>query len=259
LPESRGEIRHDSKAAARIPGLVALQGAFGVEQRIVRLAPTPEFAARGATSIQGAGSHPGGTCQKYKCRTTDSNHSLPVASNLLERRFTVNQPGAVWVSDITSIPTDEGWLYLAGVKDLFSKQIVEFSMAATMDKSLVLNALKRAVSVHRTPAGMLLHSDRGSQYCSHRYRRLASFYGFRLSMSNKGDCYDNAPMESFWGILKNELVHHKKYRTRVEAMADISEYIEIFYNRQRLQAGLDYLAPAEFGRLHHAKHCTNAA
>lgn len=197
--------------------------------------------------------------RKYKCRTTDSNHSLPVASNLLERRFTVNQPDSGWVSDITYIPTGEGWLYLAGVKDLFSKQIVGFSMAATMDKSLVLNALKRAVSVHRSAAGIILHSDRGSQYCSHRYRRLASFYGFRLSMSKKGDCYDNAPMESFWGILKNELVHHRKYRTRAEAMADISEYIEIFYNRQRLQAGLGYLSPAEFSRLYQSQHYTNAA
>ena len=197
--------------------------------------------------------------KKYKCRTTDSNHYLPVAPNLFERRFSMNRQNQGWVSDITYIPTGEGWLYLAGVKDLFSKQIVGFSMAATLETSLVAKALKRAVRVHRAPAGLILHSDRGSQYCSSRYRRLASFYGFRLSMSGKGDCYDNAPMESFWAILKTELVHHRKYRTRAEAMADITEYIEIFYNRQRLQAGLGYLSPAEFSRLHHSQHYRNAA
>lgn len=197
--------------------------------------------------------------KKYKCRTTDSNHCLPVAPNLLARRFTVTRHNQGWVSDITYIPTDEGWLYLAGVKDLFSKQIVGFSMAATMETSLVLSALKQAVSVHQAPSGLILHSDRGSQYCSHRYRRLASFYGFELSMSGKGDCYDNAPMESFWGILKTELVHHRQYRTRAEAMADITEYIEIFYNRQRLQAALGYLSPAEFSRLQHAQHYSNVA
>ena len=197
--------------------------------------------------------------KKYKCRTTDSNHSLPVAPNLLERNFTVGRHNQGWVSDITYIPTGEGWLYLAGIKDLCSKQIVGFSMSATMDKSLVLEALKRAVHVHRPPAGLLLHSDRGSQYCSHRYRQLSSFYGFRLSMSRKGDCYDNAPVESFWGILKNELVHHRTYRTRAEAIADITEYIEIFYNRQRIQAALGYLSPAEFRYQLYIKNYGNAA
>jgi putative transposase len=128
-------------------------------------------------------------------------------------------------------------------------------MAATTDKSLVLSALKRAVSVHRADSTF----RQGKSILHQRYRRLASFYGFRLSMSTKGDCYDNAPRESFWGILKNELAHHRKYRTRAEAMADISEYIEIFYNRQRLQAGLGYLSPAEFSRLHHSQLYRNTA
>jgi putative transposase len=198
--------------------------------------------------------------KKRKCRTTDSNHALPVAPNLLERNFMAPCANQVWVSDITYIPTEEGWVYLAGIKDIYSKQIVGYSMSATMDTSLVAYALKRAVAVHNPPAGLILHSDQGSQYCSHRYRQLADFFELELSMSRKGDCYDNAPMESFWGILKNELVHHARYATRAEAVSDINDYIEVFYNRQRLQKGLDYLSPAEFMRvLQKRKSCHKAA
>jgi putative transposase len=184
--------------------------------------------------------------KKRKCRTTDSNHTLPIAPNLLERNFTALHVNQVWVSDITYIPTAEGWLYFAGIKDLYSKQLVGYSMSATIDTSLVAEALKRAVAAHKPPAGLILHSDRGSQYCSHRYRQLAKFFELELSMSRKGDCYDNAPMESFWGTLKNELVHHARYATRAEAISDLAEYIEVFYNRQRLQKSLGYLSPVEF-------------
>lgn len=181
-------------------------------------------------------------------RTTDSNHSLPVAPNILSRNFTQNVCNRAWVSDITYIPTREGWLYLAGIKDLCSKEIVGFSLSPRMNASLVLNALHKAFQTHRPFPGLMLHSDRGSQYCSHEYQQAVTTYRMVCSMSRKGDCYDNAPMESFWGVLKNELVYRKTYGSHAEAIRDISEYIEIFYNRQRRQAALGYLSPAAFAR-----------
>jgi putative transposase len=183
--------------------------------------------------------------RKFKA-TTDSRHKLPVAQNLLGQRFKVYAPNKVWVSDITYVPTDEGWLYLAGHKDLFNGEIIGYAMGERLGKNLVEESLLRAVSSRRPEKEVLHHSDRGSQYCSHEYRRLLERFGLLVSMSGTGNCYDNAPMESFWGILKQELVHHRHYHTRREAMAEIREYIEVFYNRQRLQAGLGYLSPAAF-------------
>lgn len=179
-------------------------------------------------------------------RTTDSNHSLPVAQNILSRNFTQKACNLAWVSDITYIPTHEGWLYLAGIKDLCSKEIVGFCLSPRMDVSLVLNALHKAFQTHRPAPGLMLHSDRGSQYCSRAYQQAVAAYHMECSMSRKGNCYDNAPMESFWGVLKNELVYRKVYGSHAEAIRDISEYIEIFYNRQRRQAALGYLSPADF-------------
>jgi putative transposase len=189
-------------------------------------------------------------CQRKRrvVRTTDSNHTLPISPNLLERNFTPGELNRVWVSDITYIPTRQGWVYLAGIKDLHSREIVGFSLSERMDTSLVLHALTKAVLLHRPPAGLIIHSDRGSQYCSTAYREKLRTYGLTCSMSKKGDCYDNAPMESFWGLLKNELVQHRNYGSQIEAMTDIAEYIEIFYNRQRRQAALGYLSPAAFVR-----------
>ena len=184
--------------------------------------------------------------QRKFVRTTDSRHNLPVAENLVGRHFIRNKCNQVWVSDITYIPTREGWLYLAGIKDVYSKEIVGFSLSERMDSNLVLCALTRAMHIHRPPVGLILHSDRGSQYCSKLYQERLKHYGMTCSMSRKGDCYDNAPMESFWGLLKNELVHHKRYQTRREAVQDVTEYIEIFYNRQRRQAGLGYISPVAF-------------
>ena len=158
----------------------------------------------------------------------------------------MHAPNKVWVSDITYVPTDEGWLYLAGHKDLFNGEIVGYAMGERLSKNLVEESLLRAVSSRRPQKEMLHHSDRGVQYCSEEYRSLLKRFGLEVSMSGKGNCYDNAPMESFWGILKQELVHHHHYRTRQEAIAEIREYIEIFYNRQRLQAGLGYLSPAAY-------------
>jgi putative transposase len=181
--------------------------------------------------------------------TTDSRHGLPVADNILAQRFETTAPGQAWVTDITYIPTDEGWLYVAGHKDAFTKMIVGYAMGPRMTKNLVSQSLFRAVSATRPEPGLIHHSDRGSQYCAHEYRNVLSQFRMRASMSGKGNCYDNAPMESFWGTLKTELVFHRHFKTRQEAMMAITEYIEIFYNRQRKQKKLGYLSPAAFQRL----------
>jgi putative transposase len=183
--------------------------------------------------------------RKFKA-TTDSRHKLPVAENLLDRQFKVGQPNAAWVSDITYVPTDEGWLYLAGHKDLFTAEIVGYAMGERLTRNLVSQSLLRAVAAKRPAKGLMHHSDRGSQYCSYEYRRLLDQFDLKASMSGTGNCFDNAPMESFWGTLKQELVHHRHYTTRQEAIRDITEYIEIFYNRQRRQARLGFLSPAVY-------------
>jgi putative transposase len=183
--------------------------------------------------------------KKFKA-TTDSRHKLLVAENLLGQDFKVWAPNKVWVSDITYVPTDEGWLYLAGHKDLFNGEIVGYAMGERLNRNLVSQSLLQAVTTRMPEKGLMHHSDRGSQYCSQEYRSLLKHFGLIASMSGRGNCYDNAPMESFWGIIKQELVHHRHYHTRWEAMVEITEYIEIFYNRQRLQAGLGYLSPAAF-------------
>lgn len=183
--------------------------------------------------------------KKFKA-TTDSKHSHPVAENLLNQQFETTAPGKVWTTDITYIPTDEGWLYLAGHKDLFSGELVGYAMGARMTKALVMQSLFRAVAAKRPAKGLIHHSDRGSQYCAPAYRKMLEQFGMRASMSRKGNCYDNAPMESFWGTLKQELVHHRRYSARQEAIREITEYIEVFYNRQRRQARLGYLSPAVY-------------
>jgi len=189
--------------------------------------------------------------RKFKA-TTDSKHTLPVAENLLNQQFEVTRPNEAWLSDITYIPTEEGWLYLAGHKDLFTGEIVGYAMGNRITKNLVSQSLFRAVAAKRPGPGLIHHSDRGSQYCAHEYRRLVGQFKMRASMSRKGDCYDNAPMESFWGTLKTELVHHSRYKTREQAIREITEYIEVFYNRQRRQARLGYLSPAIYERQFYA-------
>lgn len=185
--------------------------------------------------------------RKFKA-TTNSNHSLPVADNLLNQEFKPSKPNEVWVSDITYISTGEGWLYLAGIKDVFTCEIVGYAMGSRMTQELVSQALWKAVKWKRPDVGLVLHSDRGSQYCSHGYRKLVEQCKLRASMSRRGNCYDNAPMESFWGSLKNELVHHHRYETRFEAEASVREYIEIFYNRQRRHSRLGNVSPAVFAQ-----------
>ena len=189
--------------------------------------------------------------RKFKA-TTNSRHTLPVAENILEQQFKVAAPNKVWVSDITYVPTDEGWLYVAAHKDLFTADIVGYAMGERLTRNLVSQSLFKAVAAKRPAQGLIHHSDRGSQYCSHEYRNILERFGLKASMSRKGNCYDNAPMESFWGTLKQELVHHRRYRTRQEAIRDITEYIEIFYKRQRLQPGLGFLSPAVFEQRYYA-------
>ena len=189
--------------------------------------------------------------RKFKV-TTHSRHELPVAENLLEQQFKVSQPNKVWLSDITYVPTDEGWLYLAGHKDLFNSEIVGYAMGERLTRNLVSQSLLKAVAVKRPAGGLIHHSDRGSQYCACEYQRMLSHFNLRSSMSGTGNCFDNAPMESFWGTLKQELVHHRHYTTRQQAMRDITEYIEIFYNRQRRQERLGFLSPAAYAQKFYA-------
>ena len=189
--------------------------------------------------------------RKFKA-TTNSRHTLPVAENILEQQFKVAAPNKVWVSDITYVPTDEGWLYVAAHKDLFSADIVGYAMGERLTRNLVSQSLFKAVAAKRPAKGLIHHSDRGSQYCSHEYRNILERFGLKASMSRKGNCYDNAPMESFWGTLKQELVHHRRYRIRQEAIRDITEYIEIFYNRQRRQARLGFLSPLNYEQRYYA-------
>ena len=187
--------------------------------------------------------------KKYKA-TTNSSHNLPVAENILNKEFTANSPGQKMVSDITYIPTDEGWLYLAGVMDLCGSKIVGVSMDSRMTKELVISALKDAICHTRATSGCILHSDRGSQYCSLEYQALAKGHGFISSMSRKGNCWDNAPMESFWGKLKQEWLNEQHFRTREEAKSAVFEYIWIFYNRKRIHEANGYLTPEEYYEQH---------
>ena len=189
--------------------------------------------------------------RKFKA-TTDSRHKLPVAENLLCQQFKVSQPNTVWVSDITYVPTGEGWLYLAGHKDLFTGEIVGYAMGERLTRNLVSQSLLRAMASKHPPRGLIHHSDRGSQYCASEYQRILCHFDLKVSMSGRGNCFDNAPMESFWGTLKQELVHHRHYESRWEAMREITEYIEIFYNRQRRQARLGFLSPASYAQRFYA-------
>jgi transposase InsO family protein len=177
--------------------------------------------------------------------TTDSNHVLPVAPNTLNRQFAVTAPDRVWAGDITYIPTTKGWAYLAVILDLHSRMVVGWALADHMRTELVEDALAAALGSREPSPDLLHHSDRGSQYASSCYRRHLAQHGIEVSMSRRGDCYDNAVVESFFGTLKQELVHHARWHDLVEARAAIHDYIEVFYNRQRLHSSLGYRTPAE--------------
>ncbi len=184
--------------------------------------------------------------------TTDSNHTLPVAENLLDRKFAPSRPNQVWVSDITAIPTAEGWLYLVAVLDLFSRRTVGWSLGNKRTSDLVITALKMALTARRPKPGLLHHSDRGSQYACHDFQNLLTSHGIVCSMSRKGNCWDNAVMESFFGTLSQELLQHHRFTTRAEAEQAVVEYIANFYNTRRRHSTLDYLTPAEYEARHAA-------
>jgi putative transposase len=185
------------------------------------------------------------TARKFR-HTTDSDHGLPVADNVLDRQFRPKRPNASWVSDITYVPTREGWLYLAVVEDLYARAVVGWAMDARMTSRLVVEALGMAVQRRLPEAELVAHSDRGSQYASEHYRRLLAEHGITCSMSRRANCWDNAPMESFFASLKKELVHHEDYQTREEAKASLFEYIEVFYNRQRRHSALGFKSPTAY-------------
>ena len=184
--------------------------------------------------------------------TTDSNHSEPIAGNILDRDFTATRPNEKWVADITYIATDEGWLYLAAVMDLFSRRIVGWSMSERIDAALVTSALNAAIQQRRPDAGLLHHSDRGVQYASGDYQEKLEGLEIICSMSGKGDCWDNAAMESFFGSMKTEWVYGKKYATREIAKQDLFKYIEVFYNHKRRHDSLGGVSPAAFEKRYEA-------
>lgn len=183
--------------------------------------------------------------RKFKA-TTNSCHDKPIYENQLNRQFNPVKINQAWVSDITYVSTREGWLYLAVIMDLYSRKIIGWSMDKRMTDELVVNALKMALFKRKIASGLLLHSDRGSQYASHTYQRLLKNHSINCSMSRKGNCYDNAPMESFFHTLKVECIYSQLFATRNEAKLAIFDYIEIFYNRQRKHSALNYLSPVKY-------------
>jgi transposase InsO family protein len=188
--------------------------------------------------------------KRYKV-TTRRNKAHPVAPNLLKRNFVAQRPDQIWLADITYIPTLEGWLYLDSILDLYTRCIVGWAMSDRMTSDLTISALEMAISQRQPDLGLIHHSDQGSQYTDGTYQALLKDHGIRASMNGVGSWYDNAPMESFFGTLKSELVHHCAYHTRDEAKADLFFYIEAFYNRRRLHSALDYLSPEAYDQIFH--------
>jgi len=221
--------------APRITAQLRTEGQRLGKKRVARLMQSDGLRAKAA--------------RKYKA-TTNSNHNLPVAPNLLEQDFTATAPNQKWVSDITYIATDEGWLYLAVVLDLYARRVVGWAMSERMTATLVCDALQMALWRRKRPSGVIVHSDRGSQYCSSAHRGLLRDNGLLCSMSKKGDCYDNAAMESWNHSLKVEAIHGERFVTRQMAKDHVFEYIEIYYNRKRLHSRLGYLSPETFELQH---------
>ena len=183
---------------------------------------------------------------RYRVQTTDSNHDQPIAPNRLAEAPKATAPNQIWVADITYIQTGENWLFVAAIMDLYSRKIVGWAMGERIDTALILKALFMALLHRQPPANMLFHSDRGVQYASGDYRSALAGAGLVASMSRKGNCYDNAAMESFWSTLKLELVYRRDFQTRAQAQCEIFDYIEVFYNRQRSHSALNYLSPVDF-------------
>lgn len=245
-PESRRSIRHKELTERvreeyfsnhRIPGAV----------KIAKKLHTPEepIGRKLVGKIMRENGWKSKVCKKYKA-TTNSNHQLPVAENLLNREFEADRPNQKWVSDITYIPTDEGWLYLAGILDLYGREPVGWAMGERMTKELVIRALRQAKGRRGNPKNVLAHSDRGSQYCSRDYQKELEKDGFICSMSRKGNCWDNAPMESFWGKLKQEWLNDRRFRTRKDAMNAVFWYMEVYYRNYRLHETNGYQTPQAY-------------
>jgi transposase InsO family protein len=238
LSQQIKEIHQQSRqtyGSPRIQAELAENGVNCGHKRVARLMRDEELFAKQS--------------RKFRVTTTDSAHSYPVAPNLLDQAFRASRANEKWLTDITYIPTAEGWLYLAVVLDLYSRRIVGWAMSDSLERHLVIAALQMAIKMRQPSPGLLHHSDRGSQYASEDYQALLTQHQMRCSMSRTGNCYDNAPTESFFGTLKTELVHHCQYQTKAEAKTDIFEYIEVFYNRFRRHSALGYQSPVNFEKL----------
>jgi transposase InsO family protein len=253
-PPSTTRMRHDELAAAMAVIHAEVKGRYGSPRM------TAELNARGhdcsentvAKLMKRYGIR--AKAPKRFVRTTDSRHDRPVFDNILDRAFEPDGPNVIWGADITFIPTADGWLYLAVVEDLFSRRIVGWSMDQTMTSRLVVDALDMALDRRRPGTGLLAHSDRGSQYASEHYQGVLARQGITCSMSGVAQCWDNAPVESFFATLKRELVHDEKYTTREAAKASIFEYVEVFYNRVRRHSSLGFVSPAEYERTYNPNH-----
>ena len=224
--ESRGTY-----GSPRVHAVLVQQGVACGRHRLARLMQQQGLRAKGK--------------RRYK-RTTNAVHPYPITPNVLNQEFMAQAPNKKWVGDITYIPTGEGWLYLAAVMDLYSRRVVGWAMADHMKQELTVKALSMALSQCRPKPGLLHHTDRGCQYAATQYRALLHQHQIQVSMSRSGNCYDNAPMESFFATLKAELAHYGGYGTRQQARAEIFEYIEVFYNRRRRHSSLGYLSPLQF-------------
>ena len=227
---------HGTYGSPRIYRQLKQQGITCSENRVARL-----MRLRGLRARQ---------TKTYKT-TTKRNKGDPVAPNLLKRDFEAEGPNEKWLGDITYIPTEEGWLYVAVAMDLYSRRVVGWAMSDRMTSDLTIRALKMAVHQRQVDPGLVHHTDQGSQYTNGEYQQMLKDWGIEVSMNGVGTWYDNAPMESFFGTLKSEWVHHCTYRTRHEARTDLFYYIEAFYNRRRLHSALDYLSPASYEQLYH--------
>lgn len=217
--------------AARIAKRLKIEGKVVGHNRVARIMRQHGWRAKAA--------------RKFKA-TTNSNHQLSVAPNLLQQDFSAKKPNEKWVSDITYVWTEEGWLYLAVVMDCYSRMVVGWAMSERMTVQLVTDALQMAIWRRKMPHGVIIHSDRGSQYCSREYQALLAKHGFICSMSKRGDCYDNASMESWNHSFKVEAIHGERFRTRAFARNHVFEYIDVYYNRKRLHSGLGYQSPVYF-------------
>ena len=234
LAEVVTRIHRDSRGtygSPRVHAELRARGQRVSRKRVARLMNENDIAARK---------------RRRFVRTTDSRHDQPVAPNILERNFSPGQPNSTWATDMTYVWTGQGWLYLAVVMDLFSRKVVGWSMSERIDRHLVLNALDMALKGRQPPQGLLHHSDRGSQYASTDYQQALAARGIQCSMSRKGNCWDNAVVESFFSSLKQELVYTTDFATHEQARLALFEYIEVFYNRQRRHSSLGYVSPVDF-------------